>query len=212
LTGFLTSARKSPGFGPFESSLERDFFLLLEFDRTVLAWHPQPLTLPVPATAGLRRSRYTPDVAVEYADVPGGSRLARVELCEVKYRDELKANWKLLKPKLKAGVHHARVNNWRFRIYTEREIRTPRLTNAKFFLTYRERATDGDDIYRIASVLRQLMHGTPAEVLASPLLCDDRPRLLGVLWHMVSVGIVELDFDQALSMSSPIRLIDRAIY
>lgn len=41
LTGFLTSGQKVKGLGPFESSLERDYYVLLEFDRRVLAWHPE---------------------------------------------------------------------------------------------------------------------------------------------------------------------------
>jgi len=43
LTGLLTGARKTPGLGAFESALERDLFILLEFDPRVIAWYPQPL-------------------------------------------------------------------------------------------------------------------------------------------------------------------------
>ena len=89
LTGLMTGAHKTPGNGAFESALERDLFVLLEFDRRVIAWHPQPFTIPVPKSDGRRASRYTPDVAVEYSAAPNGKTLARVELCEVKYRQEL---------------------------------------------------------------------------------------------------------------------------
>jgi len=209
----LTSARKSPGLGPFESSLERDLFILLEFDRMVLAWHPQPFTLPVPAQDGFRRSKYTPDVAVEYASVPDGKDLDHVDLCEVKYRDELKANWDILRRKFKTGFRYARHQGWRFRILTEREIRTPRLGNAKFFLTYRERATDIEDIYRLATALKREGTSTPSRLLSSPSLNDlDRGRTLAVLWHMVAVGKVQLDFDTELTMASPIKLDERADY
>lgn len=83
LTGLLTGARKTPGLGAFESALERDLFILLEFDPRVIAWYPQPLTVSVPLESGTgrRASRYTPDVAIEYSAEPGGREVQRVELC-----------------------------------------------------------------------------------------------------------------------------------
>lgn len=211
LTGFMTSGQKVEGLGPFESSLERDYFVLLEFDRRVLAWHPQPFRLDVPAGSGKRARRYTPDVAVEYAKIPDGQDLDRVELCEIKYRDELKNKWHDLKPLLKVGVRHARSQGWRFRICTEVEIRTPRLWNAKFLLPYGRQGASGEDIARLALNLEAFGPGTPSTLLgrcqADP---TERGRLLTVLWHMAAIGLIEFDVDNKLNMNSQIRLSENA--
>jgi len=47
----------------FESSLERDFLLLLDFDPEVVLYEEQPVTINYHDDQG-RRRRYTPDVLV----------------------------------------------------------------------------------------------------------------------------------------------------
>jgi len=197
----LTGARKTPGMGAFESALERDFFTLLEFDRRVLAWYPQPVTFPVPAASDRRASKYTPDVAVEYSEAPGGSDVHRVELCEVKYREELARDWRMLKPRFKAGRAYARERGWTFRIYTDREIRTPRLENARFFLSYVGRGTDEMDIARLEFTLETLGVATPNRLFEmARVTSDEKGRMLAVLWHAIAIGRIAMDFDQPLTM------------
>lgn len=212
LTGLLTGARKTPGNGAFESALERDLYILLEFDRRVIAWHPQPLTVPVASAPGRRATKYTPDVAIEYAAEPDGKTLHRVELAEVKYRQELSDDWAKLKPRLKAGLRHARSQGWSFKIYTEVEIRTPRLENARFFLGYVNRGTDLSDIVRLEYALQALGSGTPNEIFQEAGVgSDEKPRMLPVLWHMVGTGRVVMDFDKALSMQTPMWCRDHPV-
>lgn len=205
LTGMMTAARKTPGLGAFESALERDLFILLEFDQRVLAWYPQPVTLPVPAGRARRATKYTPDVVIEYAAEPGGTEVSRVELCEVKYREELITDWTKLKPRLKAGRAYARERGWSFQIYTEVEIRTPRLENARFFLSYVNRGTDEMDIARLEYTLENLGVATPNRLFEAAKVGDDeKGRMLGVLWHAIAIGLFEMDFDKPLSMLTPI--------
>lgn len=49
----------------FESSLERDFFVLQEFEEGVCRYYPQPVRISVPASEDRRATVYTPDVLVE---------------------------------------------------------------------------------------------------------------------------------------------------
>lgn len=201
LTGFLGSAKKAEGLPAFESALERDFYALLEFDSSVVAWHPQPVKVKVPG----RRAPYRPDVAVEYRSGQGDQpSTEHIELCEIKYREELKRDWSKLKPAFKAGIRFARSQGWRFSIYTEVEIRTQRLKNAKFFLTYADRGTDAEDIHRLAV---ELLNGnsTP-HALMSRLDPIERPRMLGVLWHMVAKNLIDLDMSSEVTMQTPIKL------
>lgn len=205
LTGLLTSAQKTPSLGAFESALERDLYILLEFDRRVIAWHPQPLTIPVPGDGERRATRYTPDVAIEYSATPKSKEVHRVELCEVKYRDELRREWQNLKHGIRAGLRYAKSQGWSFKIYTEKEIRTPRLTNAKFFLGYVERGTDAMDIARLKYSLEALGVGTPNRLFEKAVVdTNEKGRMLGVLWHMIATGRVAMDFDKPLTMQTPI--------
>ena len=66
----------------FEPSLERDFFILLEFNAKVIRWDPQPCRIPVRTTG----KTYVPDVLVSYADDPRDPLTFRQVLYEVKYR------------------------------------------------------------------------------------------------------------------------------
>lgn len=207
LTGMLTAAKKTEGLGPFESSLERDYFLLLEFDKQVLAWHPQPFKVPYPAENGFRKGKYTPDVAVEYTSIDHGAYLDRVELCEIKYRDDLRANWVSLKTRLRACVRFARREGWKFKLITETEIRTPLLENAKFFLPYRDRDPDLECMDRLENVLSSEGISTPNQLLSSDKLKDlQRGRMMAVLWHMIANGKVDADFKHEVTMISPIRM------
>jgi len=77
------------GIAQFESSLERDFYVLLEFSESVVRWDPQPIRLPL-ADSG---KGYVPDVLVSYLDNLRDPSSTRRVLYEVKYRDELWKNW-----------------------------------------------------------------------------------------------------------------------
>lgn len=204
LTGLMAKG-KVKGPGPFESALERDFFILLEFDREVSSWHPQPVTISVGSVPGRRATKFTPDVAVEYHKdriYPGRP----ICLFEVKYRDELRRDWAELKPRLKAGFRYAKSKGWRFKIVTEIEIRTPRLANAKFFLPYGRFMAPGEDASRVLAVLEREGISTPERLVA---LCSsdnvEKARYLTTVWILVAAGIIEVDFDQEVNMASSIR-------
>lgn len=77
----------------FESSLERDFYVLLQFNSDALRWDPQPVRLGLGSGLGT----YVPDVLVSYAEAGPTSR--RHVLYEVKYREELKRCWTTLRPR-----------------------------------------------------------------------------------------------------------------
>jgi len=59
------------------------------------------------------------------------------QLCEVKYRKDLALQWPKLKPKIRAARKYAKNEGWEFKIFTEKEIRTPYLENIRFLWSYR---------------------------------------------------------------------------
>lgn len=86
-----------------ESTLERDFATLLEFDQGVVRYDSQPLRLDYSGPGGDARRGY-PDFFVEYDERLGLPPL----LCDVKYRDELFERWVEYKPRLRAAMGYAR--------------------------------------------------------------------------------------------------------
>lgn len=88
VTGIAAHA-KADGPAMFESTLERDFITLLEFDPAVETFEVQPLTLDWTDRDGKSR-RYTPDVLATFNTLHGHRSKT---LYEVKYRDELRNDW-----------------------------------------------------------------------------------------------------------------------
>lgn len=128
----ITAARKADGPAQFESTLERDFLTLLEFSPEVRQFEVQPVALSW--QDGARERRYTPDALVRFRHQHGTEPTPL--LYEVKYRADLRADWAELRPKFRAAVRFAKAQSWRFKLVTEREIRTPYLDNARFLLPY----------------------------------------------------------------------------
>lgn len=207
LTGLQPSRKEVPA-GAFESSLERDFFVTLEFDNRVAGWSPQPVKITVPSTSKYKSTvPYIPDVAVTW------ERLARehyglpaITLYEVKFREELKRRWTELRPKYKAAIRFAKERGWAFRIITEEEIRTDYLFNARFLLQYVGDNQDTDDYRRLWDVLLEIGPTTPSKLLA--LMSNDKweqARILRSIWMMVALREIHVDLEKRLTMNSEIR-------
>lgn len=203
LTGKVNNAYNQVAVA-FESTLERDFYLLLDFDSTVAAFEEQPVRIDYDYPAGVRRT-YTPDVLVYYRAEPAVARTPSPALCEVKYRADLRVHWDEYKPKFKAARHYARQQNWVFRLITEREIRTPYLKNVKFLREYRHRRVDGGDRCRVLAALAE-QGETEANTLLTTLSStrEGYARLLPVLWHLVAVGQIGAHLAVPLTMRTPL--------
>ena len=188
----------------FESALERDLYLLLDFDPSVAHFEEQPVTIAYQDPVGVNR-RYTPDVLVHYIATLRGQRDHPSVLYEIKYRDDLRTHWHEYRAKFKAARRYARSQGWMFRLITEREIRTPYLKNVKFLRQYRERRFDCGESHQMLTILAGRGETEPETLLA--LLSPDRwerARLLPVLWHLIAIGEVGADLTVPLTMSSRI--------
>lgn len=192
----------------FESALERDFYVLLDFDPAVAHFEEQPITIAYQEPIGVHRT-YTPDVLVHYRPEMRRQRHSQPVLYEVKYRDDLRAHWREYRAKFKAARRYARTQGWRFRLITEREIRTPYLKNATFLRQFRKRALDSGDRRRILDLFAKAGVTSPETLLAS-LSADrwERARLLPVLWALIASGEVGADLTVPLTMNSKIWSLD----
>jgi hypothetical protein len=165
LTG-LVASRSQGRMVASESSLERDFYILLDFDLNVNKYIEQPLSVEYRDMEGHERT-YTPDVLVYYRDDIIPAKLMKPMLCEVKYRRDLFENWKEHKPKMCAGRAYARERGWQFKIITECEARIPYLENAKFLRQYQSLSTNWDHANLLLDAMRELREADPESLLAA---------------------------------------------
>lgn len=189
--------------GSYESTLERDFMELLRFDPGFKEIVPQPLTLQFQDQSGQQRS-YTPDGLLTYRD---DLQILPV-LYEIKYRQDFRDSWKALLPKFRAAKQLASSRGWEFKVFTEAEIRTPFLKNAKFLWPYRHLDIEPGMKQHVLSVLSDLQESDPAMLIAA--LCSSKRNqaaMIPVIWHLVANFEIDCDLDLPLTMHSKIHTI-----
>lgn len=192
-----------PNGNRYESTLERDFMLLLQFDPVVDVYTPQPLTLTYRGADG-QSHRYTPDGLIEWrADLPVHD--PRPVLVEIKYREDFTGKWREWRVRARAARAFAAERGWLFMIYTDREIRTPILENAAFLLPYLRRNGAPDMEQRLLDRLAVLVGTTPRDLVES--LCRDKwdqATLIPVMWRLLAERRIGFDIAQVLNMRSRI--------
>lgn len=186
----------------FESSLERDLLVLLDFDASVKEIREQPFTIRYREEGSPRR--YTPDVLARFERQ---SAPTETVVFEVKHRDELRANWAMYESRFRVAIRHCKQAGWRFRIVTEREIRTPLLRNAQFLRRYRNLMRDPLACGQLLYSMKALGETTPQALLAAAYwTIESRMVALPMLWAMVAAREVHADLNSQLTMASPIWL------
>lgn len=189
-----------PQLGKYESTLERDLMEILRFDTRVHTFTPQPLTIEyLDAENNVRR--YTPDGLIQFQSAQDFHILP--VLYEVKHRADFRKDWKSLLPKFRAAKAYCRSRLWRFEVFTEREIRTPYLTNVKFLWPYRERVPSHQMKTLVLQTLLDLDESDPNVLLCA--LCNDktnRGHMIPVIWHLVATGAIGCDLNTPLTMHS----------
>lgn len=187
------SSRKSEEMDAFESLLEKDYLLLLDFDDAVESFEVQPVRIPV---KGVVRG-YVPDVLVKYRTDLESGELRKPLLAEVKRSDFLKKHAPKYAPKFAAAVVYAENLGWEFRPVDETEIRLPRLRNIKFLREYRNASPSEADCHRVAQVMERQGRSSSSEQILAVLAPTDEERLywLPVIWSMVLQKLLLTDLD-----------------
>ncbi|WP_161568412.1 TnsA endonuclease N-terminal domain-containing protein [Flavobacterium cupreum] len=135
LSGYFISKKQDSELIQFESSLERDYIYLLEFDTSVYLYLEQPLSITY-FDSNNKRHKYTPDFLVRYSD-----KNICDKLVEIKYHDDLIRNSLKYSEKFNAAREYCKKNNLTFVILSEKEIRNSNieyLTSVKFLSSYRD--------------------------------------------------------------------------
>lgn len=189
-----------------ESTLEEDFFFLLDNSELVDWFEEQPLEISYQLPSENKVRTYTPDVLVRYKDIDGTLSFV---LYEVKFRSELIKSWFKLKPKFKAAMKICKSRGWKFKVVTEKEIRIPLLKNLEFLFHFSRSLSPVEIAMRSAifNALNILGSSTPSEVLAvifhEPM---KRAEALPILWRMIYERSIKADLNQPLNMNSKIEL------
>ena len=194
ITGKQVS-RKSPGSQHFESSLERDYLLLLEYDEEVLRSTAQPVTITYYIKE--QRRRYTPDVAVYFCQ----SINRKPWLVEIKYQADLIALKAELEPKFAAARDYCSQCGYEFMIMTEAEIRTDKLRNIRFLSRYKGQKHDPELRHAVLNLLKDQPQLTVRQLL-SKASADMAGRLLYALWQLVADNELICDMSNKIIMDT----------
>jgi len=187
---------------PFESSLERDLLQVVSFDQEVTRALSQPVKIDF---EGGRH--YYPDLLVEYENF-------KPVLFEVKFRQELKDSWDVLKPKFKAAIAFARERGMIFRVITEQEIRGNALVeNVRFLRGYMDIPVELGVKKSLIETLRVLGPCATPKVLLETAFDSKEWRLKGLkcLWFLIANQQVKSDLFKKLTMTSSIWINERSV-
>lgn len=184
--GFSPS-RKMGTMIPWESTLERDAFLLFEMSSAVIRYYAQPEKIQFELNGQVHH--YFPDAKLELSD-------------ETIVYVEIKPRARLNKPEIKQRMeairkYYENQPNTKFLILDEHHIRAePRLTNLKL-LAYHLPSDDKDEASTWLQSLNVLMPKTIAG--AASVLGDIR-----IAYQLIAKGFLQCDLSQSLSDNSPI--------
>lgn len=198
------SSRKNDEMDAFESLLEKEYLLLLDFDDDVASFEVQPVRIPV---AGIPKG-YVPDVLVRYHLDSQTGTVRKPSLVEVKHTDDLARNAKKYEPKFAAAHQYAEERNWEFVTKNQNDIRTSRLANLKFLREYRNVTPSEADIQTVLRCMKDVDGETSSQSLLLVLASTDDDKLywLPIIWSMVLVRHLVADLEQPFGNDVPLWL------
>lgn len=194
ITGLVADG--SGGALPFEGPLEIDFYTIMSHHRVgsklISSIETQSITIEHLSSTG-RRTRYTPEALIHF-----DARLRiRPVLVEVKPIDTLIEKWdQEIELKVRAGTRHARRNGWTFKVYTEREVRTPYLENVKLLRIHRGHQFTEADLAAIQERVEKTRGISFEEMLVSlekSKKGEARQMALSKIYHLLAHGRISAD-------------------
>jgi hypothetical protein len=208
LTGEFHALRKQIDVF-FKSPLERDYLLRLEFDPCVARFDVRPVTVEYEFLG--ERRRFQPAIIVHFRRTKKNP-MPRPWLVDVRTSRDLKTNSAENEARVASALEVCKSRGWEFRTRTEVEIRTPYLSNARFFIPFRSYESIEPEFSMLRDAARYRDQMTPAELITSvtarldkyPQLTDEKPdrdvrraRLLTMVWKLLAIGWLLADFHAA---------------
>jgi len=180
---------------PHESTVERDFVMLMEFDKKVDKIVSQPIELSYVDLNG-RRQRYTPDYLVYFKNAA-----SKPLLVEVKERIEIHKDFEKLKPKFVAGIRAARENGWIFKIADDTRIRGLFLDNIRKLKNFSAHGITPETRSQLLTLVRSSSTPVSVKGLLSAFSSNRNEylALLNKIWLLALQHDIELDLTKPLS-------------
>ena len=200
VTGSFSSLKNDRMMG-YESPLERDHMILLEFDPTVERFEEQPVSLTY---KGQKRGNipYTPDTLVHFVASAGKPP----ELIEVKHTRDLEKNEEKYRPKFEAAKEQALKQGWLFKIVTEKEIRITRLANLKWLRAYQHMEPNS----AIVAAINQMLDDAGGQASVADI--QDKLRAhgscleaLATMWYLVATHQLHFDWSEPITNQTMIH-------
>lgn len=168
---------------------------IIRFEGAFESFLAQPVKIQYPGQGKKVRS-YTPDGLIHFK-----ASLARKPLLyEVKFRENFREKWRELMLAFRAAKSYCEGVGWEFRVFTEVEIRTPFLKNAKFLWPFKDLDAD-------TAMVKALMTKVDDEAITVEALLDqieeaDRTLFIPPLWNLIANRVIHCDLNQTLSLKS----------
>ena len=192
------SSRKNGRMMGYESPLERDSMILLEYDDDVEAFEEQPVQIPF--RKGVKP--YVPDILVRY-------KSARKPLLgEIKHTEDLEKNRDKYAQKFEAAKKYAEEREWEFCVVTERDIRIPRLDALKFLREYLNIDPDSEQAARVVGAMEDAGGKMEVDALLNKLCSTDVERLtmIPVVWNLAATRHIVVDMDKPIGDKTALSL------
>lgn len=197
VTGYFSSYKNKRQIN-FESKLEHDFYLLLEFDKTVKSYQEQPFK--VYYTYQDKKRRYTPDTLVNYVD--GTQKVFEVKpIFKIQNDLELQEKIELQKQKIKEE------KNLELCIFTDANINKIYMDNIKIIYNFAFIKENKEIQDKIRNELLKLNIQLPIKELLDRLTSNqsDRLKYIPYLWNLVFNNLGCVDFSRKITMTSIIN-------
>lgn len=204
LTGKISSNFDNRAIG-FESSLERDFIKITNFNQHVEKFVEQPVTIIYKDNKGTER-RYTPDFLIFYKSQIKKEDNLSPNLVEIKYENDLKLNYDKYKSKFLAARTYCEEKGWVFSVITDLDIRNDYLYNVNFLSRYSDiKKVNQTDVIMILGKLNSVKESCALEII-NELARDQKRRgiILYTLWYLLSTNNIHSDLSERLTMKSKI--------
>lgn len=205
VTGTFSSAKNGKSLG-YESLLERDLMILLEFEDAVQGFEEQPVKIDF-AVKGKKSKSYVPDILIHYNST-SSTEAPRPVLGEVKTSADLEKHRAKYAPKFEAAALYAEERGWDWHIFTEKEIRTPYLENLKFLREYHSSEPDEGLLNTVLAYLSNERRSVPIELLLQKLCPEDELALhmVPAVWHLLATKRIVASLKKPLDMQTKLSL------
>ncbi len=196
-TGYFKSYKNNKQIA-FESILERDFYMMLEYDNDVDSYSEQPFRLYYELFG--KRTRYTPDTLVKYNS---GSE----KIFEVKYQKDILADIDLqAKLKILKDVIPEQ-KSLPFEVFTDEHINDTYLKNAKFIYSFAFIPKNIAFTVTIQSLITQHSSGITVKQILEKISSNKSTHLLYIpyIWSEVFQHTNLVNMYQKLTMNTIIQ-------